>query len=75
MHGLSAPAKVIFLNADSKGRVTDVKTGFRIRFSGITDRGLENGGSVNERFLYLVPCHSPQCLNCVRAQGRVSAII
>jgi len=50
--GLSAPLKVIFLSTDPEGRVTDVKTGFGIRFSALTDRGLENGASVSQR-LYL----------------------
>lgn len=56
MRGLSAPAKVIFLSTDTEGKVTNVKTGFGIRFSAITDGGLEKGGSVSERLLYLVFC-------------------
>lgn len=56
MRGLSAPAKVIFLSADPESRVTDVKTGSGIRFSAIRDGGLEKGGSVSERLLYLVYC-------------------
>lgn len=56
MRGLSAPAKVIFLSTDPEGKVTNVKTGFGIRFSPITDGGLEKGGSVSERLLYLVFC-------------------